>query len=102
MSNLVKVKVFSVLDNESSYLTTFCLPKGLLYWLQMPFEIQPASEEYQCKQEEILEGLKVAETIHNNIFVLGYCEIRQETLENQTMLKKESQTQQEKSKISND
>ena len=102
MSNLVKVKVFSVLDNESSYLTTFCLPKGLLYWLQMPFEIQPASEEYQCKQEEILEGLKVAETIHNNIFVLGYCEIRKETLENQTMLKKESQTQQEKSKISND
>ena len=102
MPNLVKVKVFSVLDNESSYLTTFWLPKGRLYWLQMPFEIKPASEEYQCKQEEMLEGLKGVETIHNNILVLGYCETRQEALENQTMPKKESQTQQEKSEISND
>ena len=85
-------KIFSVLDakdsyhqieldNESSYLTPFWLPKVHLHWLQMPFGIKPASEEYQPKQEEILEDLKGAETIHN-ILVLGYDETRQEALEN--------------------
>ena len=48
----------------------------------MPFGIKPASEEYQCKIEEILEGLQGAEMIHNNILILGYGETRQEALEN--------------------
>ena len=84
MRNLAKAKAFfSVLDakngyykieleDESSYLTTFWSPKGRLRWLQMLFGIKPASEEYQQKQEEILEGLKVAETVHDGILVLGY------------------------------
>ena len=84
MRNLAKAKTFfSVLDakngsykieldDESSYLTTFWSPKGRLRWLQMLFGIKPASEEYQQKQEEILEGLKVAETVHDGILVLGY------------------------------
>ena len=86
MPNLAKAKAFfSVLDakngyykieldDESSYLTTFWSPKGRLRWLPfgMPFGIKPASEEYQQKQEEILEGLKVAETVHDGILVLGY------------------------------
>ena len=84
MRNLAKAKAFfSVLDakngyykieldDESNYLTTFWSPKGRLRWLQMLFGIKPASEEYQQKQEEILEGLKVAETVHDGILVLGY------------------------------
>ena len=48
----------------------------------MPFGIKPASEEHQCKIEEILEGLQGAEMIHNNILILGYGETRQEALEN--------------------
>ena len=84
MRNLAKAKAFfSVLDakngyykieldDESSYLTTFWSPKGRLRWLQMLSGIKPASEEYQQKQEEILEGLKVAETVHDGILVLGY------------------------------
>ena len=82
LPNPTKAKVFSVLDakdsfhqveldNESSYLTTFWSPKGRLRWLRMPFEINPASEEYQRKQEEILEGLKGVETIHDDILVFG-------------------------------
>ena len=48
----------------------------------MPFGIKPASEEYQSKQEEILEGLKGVETIHGNILVLGEGETTQEALKN--------------------
>ena len=92
MPNLAKAKVFSVLDpkqgyhqieldDESSYLTTFWSP-GRLRWLWMPFGIKPASEECQRKQEEILEGLRGVETIHDDILVLGYGETRQEALEN--------------------
>ena len=112
-------KVFSVLDakdgyhqieldKESCYLTTFWSPKGRLRWLRMPFEINPASEEYQRKQEEILEGLKGVETIHDDILVLGYGytssrKSRRELRELiKTMSRKESQTQQEKSEISKD
>ena len=91
LPNLAKAKVFSVLDakdgyhqielvDESSYLTTFWLVKVGLGWLRMPFGIKPASEEYQHKQEEILEGLRGVETIHDEIFVLGYGETRQEAL----------------------
>ena len=48
----------------------------------MSFGIKPASEECQLNQEEILEGLRGVETIHDDILVLGYSETRQEALEN--------------------
>ena len=48
----------------------------------MSFGIKPASEECQLNQEEILEGLRGVETIHDDILVLGYGETRQEALEN--------------------
>ena len=93
MSNLAKAKVFLVLDakdgyhqieldDESSYLNTFLSPKGNLRWLRMSLGIKPASKEYQRKQEEILEGLKGVETIHDDILVLRYGETTQEALEN--------------------
>ena len=55
----------------------------MLHWLWIPFGIKPASEEYQHKQEEILEHLEAVKMIHSNILVLGCCETRQEGLENQ-------------------
>ena len=93
LPNLTKAKVFSVLDakdgyhqikldDKSSYLTTFWSPKGRLRWLRMSSGIKPTSEEYQHKQAEILEGLKGAETIHDDVLVLGYAETTQEALEN--------------------
>ena len=48
----------------------------------MPFGIKPASEEYQRKQKEILEGLKGVEAIHDGILVLAHGETRLEALEN--------------------
>ena len=85
LPNLAKAKVFSVvdakdgyhqieLDDESSYLTTFWSPKERLRWFRMPFGIKPASEEYQSKQEKILEVLKGVETMHYDILVLEYGE----------------------------
>ena len=57
LPNLAKAKVFSALDaedgyhqikldDESSYLTTFWLPKGRLRCFCMPFGIKPSREEY--------------------------------------------------------
>ena len=58
LPKLAKAKIFSVLyankgfwqvqlDEESSLLTTFWTPFGRFRWLQMPFEISSAPEEFQ-------------------------------------------------------
>ena len=46
------------LDEESSYLTTFNTPFGRYRWLRMPFGISCASEEYQRRMMESLDGLE--------------------------------------------
>lgn len=68
LSHLSKAKVFVVLNakdgfwqlklkEESSYLRTFWSPCGRLRWLQMPFGINAAPEQYQIRQTEHVSDL---------------------------------------------
>ena len=59
------------LDNESSRLTTFSTPFGRYRWKRMPFGIAPASELFQRKLEQQLEGLAGVKNIHDDILVFG-------------------------------
>ena len=82
LPRLQNAKIFSVLDakegfyhikldKQSSMLTTFWTPFGRYRWLRMPFGISSAPEEYQRRQQEILEGLKGVEVIADDILVIG-------------------------------
>ena len=79
---LTKVKVFSVvdakdgflqvvLDEPSSYLTTFWTPFGRYHWLRMPFGIKSATEEFQRRLDKCLEGLENIAVIHDDIVIFG-------------------------------
>ena len=59
------------LDDESSRLTTFSTLFGRYRRKRMPFGIAPASELFQCKLEQQLEGLAGVKNIHDDILVLG-------------------------------
>lgn len=79
---LCNAKVFSVLDakqgfnqieldEESSYLTTFWTPFGRYRYLRMPFGISSGPEEYQRRQQEVLEGLDNVAVVADDILVFG-------------------------------
>ena len=46
-----------VLDEQSSFLTTFNTPFGRYRWKRMPFGIKSAPEIFQRKMHELIEGL---------------------------------------------
>ena len=82
LPHLSNAKVFSILDakdgfwqvkldEESSYLTTFWTPFGRYRWLQMPFRISTAPEEFQRRQHELFEGLPGVTMIADDILVYG-------------------------------
>ena len=82
LPKLTKAKVFSVvdakdgflqvvLDEPSSYLTTFWTPFGRYRWLRMPFGIKSAPEEFQRRLGESLEGLENIAVIHDDIVIFG-------------------------------
>ena len=82
MAEVANAKVFSKcdvrngfwhveLDDESSRLTTFSTPFGRYRWKRMPFGIAPASELFQRKLEQQLEGLAGVKNIHDDILVFG-------------------------------
>ena len=86
-----KAKVFTVLDakdgfwqvkleEKSSYLTTFWTPFGRYRWLRLPFGISSASEEFQRKQHDALEGLQGTEVIVDDILVYGQGETMEEAI----------------------
>ena len=60
-----------VLDEASSYLTTFWTPFGRYRWRRMPFGIKSASEEFQRRLDEILEGLDNIAVIADDIVIYG-------------------------------
>ena len=60
-----------VLDEESSYLTTFNTPHGRYRWLRMPFGISTAPEEFQRRQDQALEGLAGIRSVADDILVFG-------------------------------
>ncbi|KAK3084785.1 hypothetical protein FSP39_018986 [Pinctada imbricata] len=93
LPELNKAKVFSVLDckdgfwhveldEQSSLLTTFGTPWGRFRWLRMPFGIKPASEEFQRRIDEALEGLSGIKAVHDDIVVWGSGDTDQEAMAN--------------------
>ena len=88
---LSKAKVFStvdakdgflqvVLDEPSSYLTTFWTPYGRYRWLRMLFGIKSAPEEFQRRIDECLEGLENIQTIHDDVIIFGTGDSEEEVL----------------------
>jgi len=86
---LSKARIFSVvdakdgflqvvLDEPSSYLTTFWTPFGRYRWLRMPFGISSAPEEFQRRLEQCLEGLHNVEVIADDIIIFGTGDNEQE------------------------
>ena len=83
LPNLAKAKVFSILDakdgffqvkldEESSYLTTFWAGSfGRYRYTRCPFGLSSASEEYQRRQKEVLEGLHGVDVIADDIICYG-------------------------------
>ena len=85
LPKLSKAKVLSTLDakdgfyqirlyESSSLKTTFWTPFGRYKYLRLPFGINLAPEEFECKLHEKLDGLPGVEVIRDDILVMGYGE----------------------------
>ena len=61
-----------VLDEKSSYLTTFQTPFGRFRWKRMPFGISSAPEVFQRRMHELIEGLHGVEVIADDFVVVGF------------------------------
>ena len=61
-----------VLDEKSSYLTTFQTPFGRFRWKRMPFGISSAPEVFQRRMHELIEGLHGVEVIEDDFVVVGF------------------------------
>jgi len=59
------------LDYNSSILTTFNTPIGRFRWRRLPFGICSASEEYQQRMMQALEGLDGIAIVADDILVYG-------------------------------
>ena len=82
LPDLGKAKIFTKVDckdgywqikltEESSLLTTFATPFGRYKWNRMPFGISPASEIFQLRLHEAVEGLDGVYAIADDILVAG-------------------------------
>ena len=82
LPKLAKAKVFSIfdakdgfhqvlLDEKSSYLTTFWAQNDRYRYLRLPFGLCSASEEFQRRLHEILSGIEGVEVIADDILVYG-------------------------------
>ena len=58
------------LSEESSYLTTFNSPFGRYRWKRLTFGISSASEVFQRKMHELVEGLTGIEVVANDFIVV--------------------------------
>ncbi|CAB4030793.1 Retrovirus-related Pol poly from transposon [Paramuricea clavata] len=59
------------IDYESSLLTTMNTPLGRYRWLKLPFGIKSAPEMYQRAMDDMLEGIKYAYAIMDDILIAG-------------------------------
>ena len=66
------------LDEESSFLTTFNTPFGRYRWRRMPFGIRSASEVFQRKMHELIEGMSNVEVVADDFVVVGYGKTHEE------------------------
>ena len=67
-----------VLDDESSFLTTFNTPFGRYRWLRMPFGIRSAPEVFQWKMHELIEGIPNIEVVGDDFVIVGYGTTKEE------------------------
>ena len=81
-TRLHETKVFTVvdvkngfwhvmLDEQSSYLTTFHTPFGKYNWKQLLFVICSALEIFQRKMHEVIEGLQYVEIVADDFLVVS-------------------------------
>ena len=59
-----------MLDNASSYLTTFNTPFGRFRWRRMPFGIRSVPEVFQRRMHELIEGMPQVEVIADDFVVV--------------------------------
>ena len=71
-----------LLDEESSFLTTFETPFGKYRWNRMPFGISNAPEEFQRRVDDALMGLPGVFAVHDDIIVWGKSDGTQNASEN--------------------
>ena len=60
-----------VLEEESSYLTTFGTPFGRYRWKRLPFGISPAPEIFQQRLDEALQDLPGTFRVADDILIIG-------------------------------
>ena len=70
-----------VLDEPSSFLTTFHTPFGRYRWNRMPFGICSAPEVFQRRMHEVIEGLAGVEVIADDFVVVGCGDTTQGAIE---------------------
>ena len=63
-----------LLDDASSYLTTFNTPFGRYRWARMPFGISSAPEIWQRRMHEFVEDLEGVEVIADDFLIAGFGE----------------------------
>ena len=91
-TRLTGAKVFTVLDvrkgfwhvvleEESSYLTTFNTPFGRFRWKCMPFGISSAPEVFQRLIHQLIEGLKGVEVVADDFVVIGCGDTLEEAID---------------------
>ena len=61
-----------LLDEPSSFLTTFHMPFGRYRWKRMRFGISSAPEVFQRHMHELIEGLQGVEVIADDFVVFGF------------------------------
>ncbi|KAK3716424.1 hypothetical protein QZH41_000491 [Actinostola sp. cb2023] len=66
------------LDEQSSKLTTFWTPFGRYRYLRMPFGVNTAPEEFECKLQEKLADLPGVEVLRDDMLVIGYGDTQEE------------------------
>ena len=63
-----------LLDDTSSYLTTFNSPFGRYRWTRMPFGISSAPEVWQRRMHELIEDLEGIKVIADDFLITGFSE----------------------------
>ena len=93
LPKLSRAKVFSTLDDKdgfyqvgldesSSLKTTFWTPFGRYKYRRLPFGINLAPEEFECKLHEKLDGLPGVAVIRDDIVIMGHGDNEEEANQN--------------------